>query len=180
MQTLCKPNLQQMLNKRSISLNLLFGFRVIGEWRVCQQNQKLNKLVGLDALDVTDPDESAQIDHLVCHRLSFPTFYIGDVHKEPNRYYIEILRPIMIKFFFLSRLDFQALYHCNPPLSTEKCGHERLLIPIAKAANAPGAFCPQSEAPVHGTMPRNHAFSPAGPAFGTGLFGVDQAVNFLP
>jgi hypothetical protein len=33
-------------------------------------------------------------------------------------------------------LDFQAFYHCHPPLSTEKCGHERPLIPVGKAANA--------------------------------------------
>ena len=84
MQTLCKPNLQQILNKRSISLNLLFFSRLISKWRVRQQNQKLDKLVCRDSLDVACSDESTQINHLVCLGLSFPTFYIGDVHKEPN------------------------------------------------------------------------------------------------
>jgi hypothetical protein len=60
----------------------------------------------------------------------------------PNRYYIEILLFIMIKFFFPSRLDFQAFYHCHPPLSTEKCGHERPLIPVGKAAIARVALYP--------------------------------------
>ena len=62
--------------------------------------------------------------------------------RRPNRYYIEILLFIMIKFFFPSRLDFQAFYHCHPPLSTEKCGHERPLIPVGKAAIARVALYP--------------------------------------
>jgi hypothetical protein len=70
-------------------------------------------------------------------QISFVVFILW-----PNRYYIEILLFIMIKFFFPSRLDFQAFYHCHPPLSTEKCGHERPLIPVGKAAIARVALYP--------------------------------------
>jgi hypothetical protein len=63
--------------------------------------------------------------------------------KQPNRYYIEILPPIMINFFFPSRLDFRAFYNCHPPLSTAK----------TRALNAPAFPLQRPQTPLERFIP---------------------------